>query len=254
MTKNKQQTTSPTEKTRIETLLTQVNFFRATANQDLEYSDPRTRPAKEAAKRDAEEVLGGILAEYEHELRKGLAAVFVNGPADAVDEFAAIAAEEGPAAVVDVSAIYVQMATDVEASMRCDRMFEPSQFSAMLRSMTKITDSLDLRMVPTPNYTGDVMLATFDEVVAHVRKLVRDKMGDSLNELALVRQVTGQALKMNYSRQVLPVVLKNATPEEIRDMNPLFRGRTVSVAASGSNAKEGVFDAFNELAKLIKAT
>lgn len=250
MAKNKQTTQSQTT-ARIETLLQQVHFFQQTANQDLTNADFRTRPGREAAKRDAEEALAGVLAEYEHELHRSLAGLFVTGPTEAVNEFSRIAAEEGPAAVVDVSAMYVQIASRVEAVMRGDRIFEPSQFATMLLAMTEFANSLDLRMVPTPNYSGDVRLATFEDVVAHVRKVIRDKLGDSLNEVSLLRQATEQAISLGFAKDTFPVVLKNATPEEAEGMAGFFGGKTVNVTVDEAVTTETVFDAFKALKTTI---
>ena len=74
------------------------------ANEDLEHTDPRTRPGKQIRKMEAQEKLAAVKVRYVAALKKGLAAIFLDGKAEDVAFFAKVAEDEGPAIVVSASA------------------------------------------------------------------------------------------------------------------------------------------------------
>lgn len=243
---------SPTLASELETLCEEYRVVHEAATADLEGADPRTRPGREMAKREAKERLEGVRRTFQAALKRGLAAIFVDGEPDVVAEFTRLAQEEGPVVAAAADALYRTIAEDVEAGMRSDRVFEPTQFARLQRQVGLVANDLDIGALPSLRFMDGAVLWTFEDVVAHARRLVRAAMGDQLNEQFLLKSVTGSALGIDYLQSVVPVVVTGATAEEREGLAAFFNQRTVHVVAERD--PESVLAAFTALKQTIKKT
>lgn len=222
------------------------------ANEDLEHTDPRTRPGKHIRKMEAQEKLAAVKVRYVAALKKGLAAIFLDGNPEDVAFFAKVAEEEGPAIVVSASAVYERLGDEVESNMRTDRMFEPSQFARMLGELTVMGKEMGIYSMASPKFVDGALLKDRAAVIAHVRKLVREAAKDDLLTMILTERIAEAALKIHYLHNVVPVVVTGATPEERAGLASFFNNRSISVTAEGQDSK-AVLEAFSRIAKIAKS-
>jgi hypothetical protein len=239
--------------TPLQQLVKELDATEKKATVDLEGSDPRTRPGKEAAKRDAQEKLAGLREKYWTALRSGLGAMFLSGPAKNQAAFAKFVAEKAPAPLLQVAAddVYRDIARDVAPFMRSDRSFEPGDYARMLGAIIRICKDLELSEAPRPTYAPAV-LKDSEQLVNHIRKLVRTECDDQLNKHYLRKRVFDAAWKIRYQEDVVPVVITGASEEEARGLAPFFNNRTIHVPASEEPSENSMFKALKALANKLK--
>lgn len=240
-------------KTKLQLLVEEMVKDEKRANVDLDATDPRTRPGREVAKREAKERFAEERSQYWRTLQKGLCAVFLTGTRENQLQFVDQLPDDAPAGylVVEADLVYREIARDVDASMRTDRMFEPAQFARMVSGIMTLCRDLGLSEAPNPHYADGFMLKTHEDVVRHVRKLVRDCCGDQLNTHYLAKVLTDRAWEIRYSDDVVPVIVLGADSSEIEGLSEFFNHRTVKFEVT-SNQQNAVAKAFNVLKSKLR--
>lgn len=249
-----EQAEAPRAPTRLEKLVDELILTEEAANINLDYESPKTIQGKAIAKREAQEKLGSLLAQYEEFLLQGLAAIFTVGDADKQARFAKLASDEGSTITVECDSLYQRLADEVEGSMRTDRLFEPSQFARLLSAVSTVAKELKIAELPVIKYRDGAMLKTREDLVDHIRYLVRDALGDSLNRIYLSKKIVDAAMKSRYRQSVVPVVVTGATQEETEGLAGFFNKRVVIANVQEDVTSEYVIQTFNDLKKQLKKT
>lgn len=257
MTKTKDETpTQPKvakpKATDLEKLLAKYRDLLIASERDLTEVDAKSRSGHELVKRQALNELAPARTALAEALRRGLAAVFVRGDKELVKDFASIAENEGPAIVVACDGLYVRLAKEIEGAMRQDRQWEPSQHARLLDSLAALCTDMGLTNMPAPKFQSGQSVRDLNELIQLVRKLVREATGDKLNQLVLEREILNAAAKIDYIRNVVPVVVTGASPDEQNGLAAFFNNRTVTADAIVTVTPEAVLDAFSRLRAIIK--
>ena len=243
-------------KTKIESLVEEMEVTEKRATADLDSTDPRTRPGREWAKREAQEHLVKLKVKYWAHISKGLCAIFVHADRIRSDEFVAVSTKAAPVEALYVAAdkLYRQLAQEVESRMRTDRMFEPSQFALLMQATMILCADLGLADAPALKFRDGALLKTHEDVVDHVRKLIREACGDQLNAHFMRELVEKAAWQIRYSDDVVPVIVTGSSDHESEDLGRLlFNNRTV-VANLGDEAVTGakILSAFKALKNKVR--
>lgn len=233
----------------VQTLLRELESLQKEASQELVSTELtwKTLPGRTMAKRQAESALPGALRAYETAIAKKWGAIVVHGPAKDVASFAAIAADQGPAAVVDAQQLYKELAAEVEPMMRGDRAFEASQFAHLSSAFERLVKRLGVRGSPMLRYTGNPLLSDKPALVDHIRGLLDTVEAGQVVAAVIRESIAKAALEMRYSRNVLPVVVTGVTSAETPIISSLFSERVVEVSLEKEVTSEVVEDAFKAL-------
>jgi hypothetical protein len=180
--------------------------------------------------------------------------VFISGPG--AQKFADLAEDEG-AVVVDASALYTTIADPVERVLvTSDRYWRIDCLQAMYGVLSKYADKLGIRwMKPldTSKYV-DARLLTREDTVQAVRNIVRTALADDLNVMVLKSDVVEKIIKDEYNLNVVPVIVLNATADEIPGLATAFGNRSITVTAKENAEKNDVITAFLHLKPQFKKT
>jgi len=240
-------------KTPVRTLEHIVRDFIANeelAATPLELKPFHVRAGFEIAIRQAKETLKTLRSEYQTKLFGNAHAYFVNGPKDKTTEFASKVGTE--AVSVDAEALYDRLATRVESTIGASREFTATQMAVLTVELRDVANELGMTgYMNAPKFQAHIALKTHDEIVAFVRGLVREAVGDSLLGTFVTKVLSDRALDARYSKVPAKVVIINATMDEIKFLAPLFRLRS-SVALTPETVVNESF-ATNTLSSKVKA-
>ncbi len=238
-----------------EALVKELQSLQEDATRDLAYSPRETRPAHEIAKREAQEALPAARKAYADALTRGLAGIFVSGPADAVAAFAASAARLGGTLTVAADAFYRRLTLEVDSGMRQDRQLLPAHFGRLLFAFSQEVRSLDdSHEVPDLKFGDGHVLPSTEDLFEYIRDRVRTDAGDGLNARFIFRDIVDAAISEAYSALVVPVVVTGIGPGEASGLKTLFRDRTVEVTLESVEdvTDELVTSAFKDLRAQLK--
>jgi hypothetical protein len=241
-------------KNSFEVLLEQLAQDEATLGVAIEDVDPRSRPGHEILKRQAGERIALTKRRFSEEIKGHAFAVFLIGDADKQVKFADIAEDEGDTLTIDSQALYTRITTDLYPTMGNSKEFTSHQISFIMQTLAKVCTELNVVGYPPLKNLVTTYATTFEGAAGLVKDLIRRSMGDELNKLYIEHLTTQKAIAERYTNSVVPVVLLNATQDEIPFIAPtLFNGTylTISVDEQGSD-KNAVIKTFNTIKKVLK--
>lgn len=239
----------------LEEILNKLDDAKRTAalNPDApEYS--RTRSGIETAVREAKIEAKKLSKEYETAVLGSGVAIFLFGSPEKTKAFGDLVAEMGEAVVVDASAMYKRIATSVALTLGPSREFSSTQALAVSTRVQDVANELDLRLNKRLFTTDTPVLPTFEDVVDHVRKIIRAQLGDTLAAEYLKRNLALEAEKIRYMLSVAPVIILNATEDEFNGLGHMFGKGTAAVNVNGDEEinKEYITQTFQTVQKNLK--
>lgn len=227
------------------------------AERDISEVDFRVRAAHESKKADASRRLKDLMGEYDAEVSGKWGGLLLLGPRSLQEAFAQRAEEAGPAVAVDIQPFWERLTSAVTPTMRRDRMWEPDQFSALLFAFAEVSREMDVQNMASLTYQGSVAVPDHQSLLGKVRDTVRQADKDETTALFVRVEALKEAIKVRYSRSILPVVVMGATSDELPRLQALFSGRAVTVDLSDLTSSEVpdeiVREAFENLKRLYKS-
>lgn len=234
-------------KEKLETILKAIDRAQSFIDKDLDTVHPNARPGFYAARNEAKEKMKSLIEEFSQECQAHWGAIFVGG--GQVDNYIELAQKEGDLIVVDASALYRQIAQEVEETMGDTRVFGPSQMAVLLSAVRSIGVELDVVAMDTVKYMGDEALHGTDAVVAHVRKTIRASLEDSFNILFLRKQIIDAAIKGRYTSSIVPIAVTGISgTDEQEGLSAMFR-HNISIRPNKKMSTDYVIDTFKRLQK-----
>lgn len=214
-----------------------------TANLNPEDFNHRTRPGREVAVNQAKEALGPLKAQFTELLKASSLGIFVSGPGTA--NFAEVAGHEADTFTLDAEEVYRNISQTAIAALGHTRTFGVQQFSLMLQSLKHLATELGMNSIDSPQME-EKFCPTDEDVVEHVRNLVRNSSKDELNSLYLTRALMDKVVAVRYTNNTVPVVVLNAVEGEQEGLASLFGKGTQNVQLTGNNTidKEYVLRTF----------
>ena len=184
------------------------------ANTDLSAWNVRTLPGMQMAQREACANMEKYLKEYKETIRQSAVTIFTSGtPADQTT-FAEVASEKTKPLVFRADDLYLKLADEIRPSMGDRGVFGTTQLVQLMSKLASIAKDLEFgSVIPTPSL--DITpCPDLDSLVTVIRNLTRQAAGDRLNALYIEDGVTKVAVAIRYIRNVPPVLITGATPEE----------------------------------------
>lgn len=210
-------------------LLAATKEAKKTAETDLSLYPEKVHASLYIAKTDATKQLTVLSDSYNREIKARAAVILTRGSAESQDAFRSEARRvAGQHAVLAVSALeaYTRMATDVEPTIGREREFAGTQLGHLLRSFEAVGREAGASFLKTPTLKDGVFIVrTFDDLVAGIRNLLLDQVGPALNRDFIQTQIFKQALDIGFKEAVAPVIVTDASPNEVDFFsNNLFNG------------------------------
>lgn len=234
-------------------LLEEIDRTTSTATIKLDEINPRARPGMEVAVREAKDHLEELKTKYGQLVQERALGIFVLGNAEGVFQFASIAEYEGDTITLESDSLYRELARSIEQAMGDTRVFGPDAMSHLVTNLRTMAFEMGIVTLPVPKFE-EAHCSSFNDTIAHVKKLVRLAMGDDLNSIYLKKVLVEKALKIRYTGSVVPVVVISDSESEIAGLSPMFqKGTTVVNVADGDNVtKEYVLKVFSSTKKKKK--
>ena len=237
---------------RLDELMEQIKATEQTANLDVEGMSWQTRPGLEMAKREAKDKLEVLLKNYNSWIQEATVGIFVLGPG--AEKFAKISSGESEQIItVQADGLYRKLAEAAEPALGKARDWNTNAHAMMLRTIGDIAKDLEVRNFLSPGYRDVANLKTTEDVVEHVRNLVRATLGDDLNRISLNKEISKKALASRYTNSVLPVIVigLSGNEEAVGLESICFRfGTKISVGEDVT--REFVLETFGEVKKKIR--
>lgn len=201
---------------------TQGNLDQLTTN------DPRVAAAFAVRHTMETDKLSLLKSEYREALKGSMVGVLLVGQAAAkTKRFIEITKHELPLIVGDASALYGEVATDVQRTLgRPPTPQQPLDFGALqmretFASLRRIADRLDIGLRPGEPQNR-AALTSFDDIRGRVRDCVRSVNADAPNLSFIFDDVAQKALAEKMDDPVVTVLLTNVEPDEVEALSKLF--------------------------------
>lgn len=241
-------------------LLKQYEEAEEIVGLDLSAWSAKTLPGMQARQNEARVEVEKLVKEYQQVVREAALLIFTEGKAEHQTAFHQVAVESDTAIGISVETLYDQLATEIEATFGerfgdGQRIFGTTQLIRLFDKLSVLNLEFGMYTLPMPPAFDVYTCKTHEDTVNVVRNLVRSTVGDKLNAAFLEREITKMALKIRYSRTVMPVVLTGATKDELNTLpKALFNGRsfTVPVNAENTESATAVMEVFAEIQKKLK--
>lgn len=238
----------------LETLGAEIQRVAKTAATNLEDIPWQTRSAWGISIEEAKARLGSLKKAYREAILKNGVAIFLEGNAEKAAEFAKLIRESGEGLVVDASALYERLAKGVNGTMGDTRQWGVHQSAKLNRDLQEVMHEIGLKDMPAPTRKDMPVLPKYEDVVAHVRGLIRDTCDDTLNALYIAEQALKGAIEIRYTGSVAPVAILNATDEERYGVAKSFAkgSATVTMKADDEIDKNYLVKTFKDVNKRIR--
>lgn len=233
-----------------ESILTKLERIKEDLAIDLDASTPQNRVGQELRKRRAEEEFVRTQMELANLLKVSVALIVLRGPEAAQQKFAELAKELGGTLTVDARKVYQDLASGVIAAAGNSGVIDVDGLVAMQRRTNAYKDQVKLKNLMVPNF-GTLLHRKWKsegEFVEAVRAEIRACNGDSVNDVAMRRSITDQAIANKQEGPVIPTVVLNAIDAEIPWLSERFFGtRALVVEVPEEVNEEAVINTFNQL-------
>lgn len=236
----------------LESLMKEYKECQDVLDQNLEGLSPFNQSMKmrQADCRDRVQI---IEREYMAVLKERAFTIFLEGKPEDQIVWAKIATDEANVMCLSADSFYKKLAEHVEPTLGDRRTFGTSQLATLIRALGEIGRDVGARQVPTPQIFETHHLKGEAAVVNYLREIVRASSGDSLNLLWIEKEILMEGLKIKYSRSVVPVIVLQATPEEVKELAPnLFSRVTFTVKIKEAPTKEVVLQRLTEIRQTLK--
>lgn len=211
-----------------------VNMKRASV--DLETVPWQTRASITNMKKEAEEKVKGLKADYFRRVRSNTLGLFVFGEPDRVKAFTEIAAEEAGVVAIDGGLIFDRLADSIEPTLGASREFGPAQYQRLISGLQEVKSELDIRSMIMPQLDSLTAINSRAELVRYIRGLVTKAVGDDLTRLFVDQQINRLAVGSEFAGSVFPVAVTGLDRDEVAALVPLF---TNSISVEVGTSKDG---------------
>lgn len=193
------------------------------ANLNLDSVQESTRAGFAMAKRQAQDALPNLRAEFLARALKNSIAAFAVGDEARAKEFAKVAAVAGGTFTIDARAAFEKMADLVGPSIGRTREFSQHQAALLDQGLKTLAEDT--------GYTGRLeqvrfrtlrIVKTRDDLVDYVRELCYASNGVTPTFIAAQNQILNQALTSEFTGKVLAVVVLNAEPQDRQALGSMF--------------------------------
>lgn len=205
----------------LETIIKDIEENTKMANTNLDAVKYNVRSAHEIGIRQAKDRLVDLRNEYKSKILTNIVGFFLFGDPVKVKKFSDISTADSGTIAVDAHEMYKYLAGEIAPSMGSLREFNVDQMSRLLNDIRNLAIDLGVQeqSIPAPVAKGVVTLKTQEELVDHVRTLIRSSIGDWLNNLYISTRLWEKALAAKYTVPVLVCTVANATIDEEQAMS-----------------------------------
>jgi hypothetical protein len=201
----------------VEEVLTDIKTYTEVANKDLGAISMAMQAGWQCAVREAKDKLVELRKEYDSAVSSRTVGLFVSGPEDKLEELGKLVKNEN-GLTVNVSLMYEKIADRIWPSIGRTMMFGMQQFTILMDTLRQISIDLDVQDVKPMGYK-EVCIQTKDDLVSHVRTLVREAVGDKLNAKLIKQTILNHCLNQQTAAKYILVLLKNSIDEEIYELS-----------------------------------
>ena len=214
----------------------------------------RTRAGIQTAVMQAQGKVEALKTEYGATVQKNGVAIFLYGPPDKTQEFAALVSGMGEAVVIDGAELYKRIADRIEPAIGRDRSINAEHVAMMHRALGEISKEISVWLSRVVSFSTQNVVKDGAATLEYVRNSIRNELGDELNSTYLKSVLAREALKIRYMGYVAPVIILNVTPEESVGLGLLFgKGRSnVEIAADDVINEDYIKKSFKGVQKNIK--
>jgi hypothetical protein len=210
----------PEQKRTSEAILNDITAAQETLAVDISSKPRKLQAAFEMAKNEARESLGKLTKEYRSRIFFQSRAFVPVGTPEQTKKYAEIAENVGSTFTVDMRELYSRLSETVDATIGNSREFTSDQLFRLMPLINGLVKDLGIDPINAPELKDIRIVKTAEDTTNYVRELVRNACGDVLNMNFVATVVTSKALAAKFKGQLLPVVVLNATDE---DLLKLFR-------------------------------
>lgn len=223
-------------------LLSQLERVQARANTDLEAVPWQTKASMANAKREAEDQLPKLRDAYVRKVRSNTLGMYVFGDPKSVERFCAIAAEEGLASL-DAERVYARFAARIMPTIGTSREFGPTQLGGLIRVLDDFAKETGLRFRGTPSIKDIVTIASTEECVAYIKRLLHETFDDEMVRVVLDRELSDAAIAKKHVQGIFAATVKGCSNREMASTASLFTNALpIEVGAVEEVNKEYVLD------------
>lgn len=176
-----------------------------------------------------------------------LAGVFAEGDSEAVVKTATFLRSSAAGGIVlDAEKLYREFVDVIEPSFGSDRIFRVTQYGLLMSEYSnKVADLFGPAVGRhRPEYIEETCRG-YEETLTHVRRVVRDGVGDELNLRALQVAVLDEVLAGDMDARRIPVLVLGATDDEKPGLAQLFTKSTTHQFEAGFEpTKDSVLSIF----------
>lgn len=258
----------------IRTIYNEYKAAKDAANIDLTAIDNRLLPAFGAKKRQAEEKLLNLKAEFHDAVKKSLAGIMiVNTSMAKTKRFVSIAKSIMPIAVQGGDALYKEIAQPVIETMSAQgiwpRMIDTAQWTALFSVMRDKVEKMQCMILPSgrpmqyPDTGRHIQpLQSIEDINRVIKEMIRHANGDEFNNLYLSLAIA-EAVFSNQDNlavyeadapEVVPVILTGIDESEVQGLASLFgKGHLVvnDVPQRDAITKDYVFSKLEQLREKV---
>lgn len=183
----------------------------------------KSRPGMGMAIRAAQDKLPGLTEELKKTvIPLKLIAVHATGDEVVVTKVAEFLEKNG-GLVLNASGVYFDICKEIEPTYDRSRNFSTTQHNVMLRKIREIAQDLDYgKDLPAPAYK-ETLCRNVTETMVHVRKAIRDSLGDDFNKKYLAKKLIDSLLKNPIEANRIPIlVIEELSLEEKANLSTLF--------------------------------
>jgi hypothetical protein len=238
----------------LEKITTDLDRVEKTATINLDDIPQATRGSWGNAQREAKEQLNALKSSYRDALFGNAVAILMNGDPGKIDEYVKLVRDGGEGLSVDANALYDRLAKSVEETVGGSRQWGVTQTQRLHLALQGVLHEVGLTEMPMPAKDSMPFVATYGDVLAHVRQIVRDAVGDSLNRVYIENAVIKQAREIRYIGVMVPVLVTNARSDEADNLTRSFaKGNTfVNLNTEDVIDKEFLVKSFKDINKKIR--
>lgn len=242
--------------TSLETLLNKLDHAEKTSKLDPnEPQYAKTRSGIESAVVKAKESVGKLREEYAQAILNNGVAIFLSGPKDKTEQFCQVVTELGEAVVVNAEELYSRLAAPLGSMIGPSRNFSTEAASHLVRSIVEVAREVGASITrPIRTHVPEVV-NTQEEMVSHVRSMIRAEVGDSLAAAYIKKTVGREGLKIRYMGSTSPVIVLNASTEESVGLGQIFgKGKaSINLTEEDTIDKEFITKSFKSVSKQLKS-
>lgn len=240
----------------LEKLAAEIKKVADTANKNLEDLPVAVRGGWQGAITEAKAKLKDLEEQYKVLLLKSGVAIFLKGDPSKAAEFAKLIRDENEGLAVDASALYNRLTDPVVMTLPEGRGVEwgVAQTHRLHLAIQEVMHDLGLSEMPMPARDVPAFIKGRDDVLAHVRRLVRGATSNDLNKLYLEKQLADQARLIRYTGIMVPVAILNAGDDEVYDLGRAFGkgSSTINFTQEDVINREFLNKSFKDINQAIK--